>query len=301
MPNTGRAFGKAILIGEHAVVYGAPGIVVGLEQGARASVGPATHTSCLRLGGIQTLCNDPSPLGRALAALLAVDPAVEQAIEIDVQVELPMASGLGSSAAVAVAIARALGADHVVDRALAWERVFHGNPSGIDIQAACHGGVLQFRKDLGAQPVPGSPDLQLAIGLSGTTASTKTMVDQVARRFAEHPKERIQFCNAVTALAENALLALGARDYIALGRLLDLNHMLLAGLMLSTSEIEDLVRTARAHGALGAKLTGKGGGGAVVALVDPQKGEQGSQVILEAWARSGYTGFSARVSGGSAA
>src|SRR5262249_22120949 len=96
----------------------------------------------------------------------------------------------------------------------------------------------------------------------------------------------------IASLVENAALAIEAGDLEGLGKLMDLNQMLLAGLMLSTETLESLCAAARRAGALGAKLTGKGGGGSVLALVaDPARGEE----VLAAWRAAGYDGFSTRV------
>lgn len=94
----------------------------------------------------------------------------------------------------------------------------------------------------------------------------------------------------IESLVKNARLALEAGDVTGLGRLLDLNQMLLSGLMVSTEEIETACRVAREAGALGAKLTGAGGGGAVIALC-----EADPEPVLDAWRRQGLTCFSTRV------
>jgi mevalonate kinase len=96
----------------------------------------------------------------------------------------------------------------------------------------------------------------------------------------------------IASLVENAALAIEAGDLPAVGRLMDLNQMLLAGLMLSTEAIEDLCARARSAGALGAKLTGKGGGGSVLALVAD---EAAAELVLASWRSAGYEAFVTRV------
>ena len=208
---------------------------------------------------------------------------------------------MGCSAALGVAVARALDpyakTDAIVDRAMAWERVFHGNPSGIDAAVAASGGSVLFEKGRGLEPVRLRGSVLLCIGSTGLGSSTKTMVEAVAKRRAKSPVIVDKTFEAIRALVRNARLALEAGDRATLGRLMDLNQMLLGGLFLSTPEIESLCSLARSAGAYGAKLTGAGGGGSVVALV-PSTAV--AEAVLTAWATAGFHGFATRVAGGGA-
>ena len=306
MSGAGQAAGKVILLGEHAVVYGAPALAAGIERGARAEATPLPRGERSRLHlGDATVTADAADrsaegdLARALAALLAEGhPLPPMAIEAES--ELPPGSGLGSSAAIGVAVARAALAAAgaaiddatVVARATAWERVFHGNPSGIDTAASALGGCFRFTRQDGVRALAPARELVLAIGLSGTPASTRAMVEGLARLRARKPELVDRSIEGITALVDNAALAIEAGDLEALGKLMNLNQMILAGLMLSTEQLEELCALARGAGALGAKLTGKGGGGAVVALVATA---EDAEPVLAAWHGAGYQGFSTRV------
>jgi mevalonate kinase len=302
MKASGAAHGKVILLGEHAVVYGAPALAAGIERGARAeatTLAPG-EASRLHLGG-DIIAADPASTddrARAFAALLAEGRAVDGVV-VEATSELPAGGGLGSSAAIGVAIGRAVAGlfDPVIEgeaaaRAAAWERVFHGNPSGIDTAAAAIGGCFRFTREHGAHPIEVATPLVLCIGWSGSASSTRTMVEGLARLRERKPEMVDKSIAGITALVANAALAVEAGDLRGLGQLLDLNQMILAGLLLSTGPIEDLCATARAAGALGAKLTGAGGGGSVIALVgnDDDAGK-----VLDAWRGAGFSGFVTRV------
>ena len=164
---SGSGSGKVILLGEHAVVHGVPAIAAGLSVGATASAGaegPAVLT--IEPWGVIARPQDGTALGTALAALLRARRADQAAGEptscdrsIDATVSLPGSAGLGSSAALAVAVLRALDERDGITRdnlrsqeiALAWERVFHGNPSGIDTAMAIAGGLARYTRS----PAPG--------------------------------------------------------------------------------------------------------------------------------------------------
>jgi len=321
------AHGKVILFGEHAVVYGVPALAVGIDRGAWAEARPAVSreggaASSLFVHGWNILVTDEPgdpglPLSRALRDILAITRdaqrasgrAVLGAVAVEASTELPPGGGLGCSAALGVAVARALDADAdadaIADRANVWERVFHGNPSGIDAAVSALGGCIFFER---AERAPGGDvagraairrvhlprALHLCVGHSGVSSSTKTMVEAVAGLRERRPETTQKAFDAIHTLVKNARLALEAGDVKAVGQLLDLNQMLLSGLFVSTPEIEQMCGTARAHGALGAKLTGAGGGGCVVALVDDAA--RGAEV-LAAWKRDGFDGFSATVGG----
>ncbi|KYF73735.1 mevalonate kinase [Sorangium cellulosum] len=332
----GHASGKVILLGEHAVVYGAPALAAGIERGARARATLSSGASELWLGGGERgAAPAEGEVAQAFAALLEALPGAGP-VRVAAESELPPGGGLGSSAALGVAIARAVDAlaretsvatvvagaaaspaaagppaetaldpaSPVLAAATAWERVFHGNPSGVDTTAAARGGCFRFTRAHGATPIVPRDDLWLCVGATGAPSSTRSMVDLVAKLFERKPALAEGSIAGIAALVENAALAIEAGDAIGLGRLMDLNQMLLAGMFVSTEAIEALCRLAREAGALGAKLTGAGGGGSVIALLPPPPPGEGGAApeaadrVLAAWRDAGYSGFVTRVKAG---
>ena len=298
-----RAFarGKVILLGEHAVVYGVPAIAVGIERGAWAEATPASETTLHVVGWGANASADPSddtPLARAFRALVEVTrKAIDLGpVSVEAGADLPPGGGLGCSAALGVAVARALDPsadpDTVAQRANEWERVFHGNPSGVDAAVSASGGCVLFqRNEDGTRsiervfvPAP----FHLCIGHTGIASSTKSMVEAVARYRERRPEMAQKAFDGIHTLVKNARLAIEAGDKKAVGQLLDLNQMLLSGMFVSTPEIEQMCGTARAMGAFGAKLTGAGGGGSVVALVEDAKT---GAAVVDAWKKEGFDGF----------
>jgi mevalonate kinase len=190
-----------------------------------------------------------------------------------------------------VGVASARGLDpygDVAARAGAWERVFHGNPSGVDAAVAMLGGCILFERGAPISRVRLGAPLHLCVGHTGQASSTKVMVEAVARQHERRPETTRKTFEAIFTLVKNARLALEAGDGRAVGQLMDLNQMLLSGLFVSTPEIEQMCATARTCGALGAKLTGAGGGGCVIALVSSPSA---AEPVLGAWKKDGFDGF----------
>jgi mevalonate kinase len=297
----GHACGKLILFGEHAVVHGVPAIVLGIDRGVTAEARRAERGQILSLLETTSDAAGDDDHARAFRALLAEggDPGP---IRVVLRGGLPPGVGLGFSAAAAVAIARSVEAlagasseSRVEARAMAWEGVYHGNPSGVDVAAAMHGGCIRFtRADRRVVPLGVGAKLMLSVGLTGTASSTKTMVEGVAAVKERSPEVFARSIDGISAVVDNAVSALGAGDLPALGELMNLNQMLLAGLMVSSEAIESLCATARAAGALGAKLTGAGGGGAVVALAADV---DSARAVIAAWKAAGYDGFITELGG----
>jgi len=291
-----------ILLGEHAVVYGIPAVAVGIDRGARAhAVALASGPSRLHVRGwnIDVGEDDTHDLARAFRALLEAARDASPSFgphAVDVAANLPPGGGLGCSAAMGVAIARALepglGETGVQDRAMAWERIFHGNPSGVDAAVAARGGCVIFRRGSGLEPIRPRGSIHLCIGSTGMASSTKSMVEAVARLRTRKLEAVEKAFETVRALVNSARVAIEGGDHGALGRLMDLNQTLLSGLFVSTPEIERMCALAREAGALGSKLTGAGGGGSVVALV-PTRGV--ADAVLKTWNAAGFQGFSAQV------
>ena len=258
LSSTGRAWGKVILLGEHAVVYGVPALAVGIDLGARASAvrgGGAKSTLEVPGWGVSVSEGDGgTDLARAWTAIVVAARQDSRAVlsagpvVLTGHAELPPGGGLGCSAALGVAIARALvpgmTSEEAAGLAMSWERVFHGNPSGIDAAVAAHGGSILYEKGSPMQSVPLKVSLTVCLGSTGIASSTKTMVDGVARLREKKPELVEKAFSGITSLVRNARLALEAGDLAALGNLMNLNQMILSGLLLSTEEIERLCGTA---------------------------------------------------------
>jgi mevalonate kinase len=296
-PAIGHGFGhgKVILVGEHAVVHGHAAVATGISTGIAIEARAGTGRLRVPAWGLEAAAGDASPVGRALAAIVGRLEAPPLDFEGDARI--PARAGLGSSAALAVAIARAAAAatgravpPPAIDAAVqAAEEVFHGTPSGIDAAAAKSGRTGRFTRAAGWQPVAVLQPIAICVGLSGKPRDTAAQVAAVGRL-----RERLAAAGDVLALlgrlATEAEGALAKGDVDGLGRIFDAAHGLLAALRLSSPELDALVHAARAAGAIGAKLTGAGGGGAVIALAPAHERD-----VLARWKAAGFDGFVAEI------
>ncbi len=190
--------------------------------------------------------------------------------------DLPLGVGLGSSAAFSIALLRALGAwrgvpfteDELLHHGLTLENVFHGRASGVDHTVATLGGCVHFVK--GRTPahrrVAVGGIVPLVVACVPRIATAGHMVAGVAERRAASPVEYDARFAEIAALTAAGECALATGDLATLGRLFDLNHGHLRAIGVSVPALDALVERARAAGALGAKLTGAGGGGSVLAV-----------------------------------
>lgn len=285
-----KAWGKVILLGEHAVVHGHAALAAAIDRGVELT---AVASEELRLvvpeWGLDVRGSDDHPVARAVAAIAAELGAAPARLEG--RADLPAAAGLGSSAALSVAVARALGAEtveRVIEAAMAGERQFHGNPSGVDVALSARGGLGLYRKATGLAPVSAAP-LTVVVALSGQVKQTAAMVARVAEAVARDPRAAGWLAELGAAAEEGARCVVDG-ELARLGALMTRAHRLLADLGVSTPVLDGLVDDALAAGALGAKLTGGGGGGAVLALAP---GEEAS--VLGSWRARGTVTFACRI------
>jgi mevalonate kinase len=295
------AFGKVILVGEHAVVHGHAALAAAIDRQVKVwfegrPSGPISLA--VPHWNLSVSVGEAHPLADALGILAREVGAEHLSVSLHALAELPPAAGLGSSAAVMVAVARALAAaagrrlspDRLEEIATAGERCFHGNPSGIDVALAARGGVGLYRRSAGLQPVTPAAPLELAVGLSGEPRRTADMVGRVASALAARPDETGGLLEELGRAAEAGAVALEAGELTALAGGMARAQEILASLGLSTRGIDMMIEAALREGAMAAKLTGAGGGGAVIALAEPGRTDE----IISSWRAIGRNAFRVR-------
>jgi hydroxymethylglutaryl-CoA reductase len=259
----GRAAGKIILLGEHGVVYGRHALALPIPSAVGVTLTEAPELS-----------HDlPAEFVTKLFAELGVT-ATNWRIDIDSR--LPFGKGLGSSAAVAVALARAcdaqldLGLDNERINAIAFEseKLAHGTPSGVDNTLATYARPMLFNNDGELQfellePASAPP---VVIAWGDATGSTKEMVAGVRERYSSAVAHFDAIFDEMGRLSQEGARMLEDGDWEGLGRLMNICQGLLNAIGVSTPQLERMVALARQSGAAGAKLTGAGGGGSIVAM-----------------------------------
>jgi hydroxymethylglutaryl-CoA reductase len=311
-PTAHQGFGKIILLGEHAVVYGHRALAVPTARGIAACVSqrpsggvridiPAWCVSDLELAAPHS---PAAPLQAGIKLIMQKLALAAEAhhLHIGVQAHLPRGAGLGASAALAVALIRAfdatfhlkLTAEQVNDVAFASEMLAHGNASGIDNTLATYGRPLLFQTGAAPTFLQLPQPLHVVLGFSGPRGNTAAMVATVYRLQRAQPQQVDLIFAQIDALAVAGTHCLQQADTAELGRLMDANHGLLQRLGVSTPQLDALVSVAKHCGALGAKLTGSGGGGAMVALFD---GPKGCAAAATAMQQAGYETLTTSVGG----
>jgi mevalonate kinase len=299
----GDACAKLILVGEHAVVYGVPAIAVPVREmrthvemsaaAEPANGGPSPGHATIFIADERASDTDLAER-MARRALDLAGPGAAAATgggrhgtRIAIRSEIPLGSGLGSSAALAVALVRAAAAaaaatgaaggavasslalEEVAARALELDKLAHGTPSGIDTTTIAHERAIRFLRGKPPEPLALARPLPLAVGIlprpEGTT--TATLVAGVRRLATEEPDHFRHVLLSIGSIAVSARDALEAGDLRSLGRRVNENQRALQELGVSTETADRLCARVRHAGALGAKLSGAGGGGALLAVL----------------------------------
>lgn len=305
--------GKIILFGEHAVVYGRPALAVPVAQvhaaveildadragiwidapdinlHAELNTLPSDHPIAAVIHNFLFLSRlSPSPVGGGIRG-----EGRFPHLDIKINSTIPVASGLGSGAAVTVALTRALSfhlnhsmtAEEINSFAYEIEKLYHGTPSGIDNTVVTYAQPVYFIKGQSIELFKVGSPFTLVIGDTGVSAPTKEAVGDV-RKLWEVDKARWEnIFDQVGEIAKQARHFIESAKWEMLGELMNENHLFLQEMTVSSPELDQLVSAARNAGALGAKLSGGGRGGNMIALVEDNRAQSIAEALISAGAK----------------
>ena len=311
---TASAPGKIILFGEHAVVYGHPALAVPVTQvhadvevvdSPRAGIWIDAPNIDLQ-AELNTIPSD-HPIASVIHNFLFISRVSPfPNLEIKITSTIPVASGLGSGAAVTVALVRALSShldfpmmdEEVNSFTYEIEKIHHGTPSGIDNTVVTYAKPVYFvkrfpspsgRGDRGEGMIEtlkvGLP-FTIVIGNTGISAPTKESVGDVRKLWEADQARWENTFDEIGEIARQARTSIESGKWKELGGLMDQNHMLLREMTVSSMELDTLVSAAKKAGALGAKLSGGGRGGNMIALVEASQAESVILSLKDAGARN---------------
>ncbi|MDF1512962.1 MAG: mevalonate kinase, partial [Anaerolineae bacterium] len=284
MPIEKSAPGKVILCGEHSVVYGYPAIATPVHdvrtivQAVAQPKGTGLLIHAVDLGKTFSIKHPfrENPLVRTAQLVLDTVGCPEPDVQLTITSQIPIAAGMGSGAAVTVATIRTLSAylgqnlenESVSDLTFEIEKIYHGAPSGIDNTVITWERPVYFRK--GHPPVfcEIGTTFHLLIASCGIPASTRKAINFVREHLAAEAQHVKSIFNHIGTLTDKVSAALAHGQLTEMGKQLSLNHKLLVDLGVSTEKLDGMVSSALTAGALGAKLTGSGQGGNIIALVE---------------------------------
>ena len=282
---TARANGKIILLGEHAVVYGKPAVAVPIKNAVVAEVSDSDHAPEIKVPAWDIddkLEQSSSIWWDAIQDVFRQLDIADRQFTVHVKPNIPAAMGLGGSAAIAVAIVRAVSRHFKLDLtddetnrfAFLCEKAAHGTPSGIDNTIATFGEPLIYQsgEQIRMEKLEFSKPLSLVLGISDQPSLTLDMVAGVRERWRKNRELYDSLFENFRRVTETGIEAIRREDYPMLGQMMTVNQGLLNAIQVSSPELDRMIQVARDRGALGAKLTGAGGGGSIIALCEDNAG-----------------------------
>jgi len=292
MKSVASAPGKVILFGEHFVVYGIKAILCSIDKRVTVTsqiIDEKKIKIKSDIGHIETDIDSLSTPDRSMNLmkpfLHIVKKTIERSkknvgIEIKIDSEIPAGIGLGSSSACCVAVAASvtglfekLSKEEILKIAIEAERTIFENTSGADCSVCTYGGLMEYDMKNGFKKINSKSNFDLVIANSKQSHFTSEIVENV-RRFRENNEDLFaSFCDQESIIIQNALVALEKNDLVSLGSLMSKNQDLLERINISTEKLAILIREAKKT-AFGAKITGAGGGGCIIALVDKSNASQ---------------------------
>ncbi|MBV6397366.1 MAG: Galactokinase [Anaerolineales bacterium] len=293
--------GKIILFGEHAVVYGRPALAVPVTQ-VHADVevtdspraGIWVHAPEVNLHAELASLPSDHPLASVLHNFFfAFGISPFPSLNIAISSTIPVASGLGSGAAVTVALVRALSAhfdtsmtdEQVNAFAYEIEKLHHGTPSGIDNTVIAYARPVYFIKDRPIETFSAGRPFTLLIADTGIPAPTKESVGDLRKLWQADQTRWEKVFDQVEVISKQAKEKIERGQIDSLGELMNQNHALLQEMTVSSPELDRLVEAARRSGASGAKMSGGGRGGNMIAIVEQEQAAAVAEALKSAGAK----------------
>jgi mevalonate kinase len=295
--------GKIILFGEHAAVYGQPAVAIPVtEVKAKAVITPnpteASGTIHIQAPDIHLDARmadlpDGHPLKETIQIVLSeLSVRTPPSMTIRITSTIPPASGLGSGAAVSVATIRAISSflgkpmpdSKVSELAYQIEKIYHGTPSGIDNTVVTYGKPVFFLRNQPVTFIQVKCPFTIVIGDTGLQSSTASVVNDVRRHWEAEQDKYEEIFKQIGLIARSGRDAIESGDLSSLGQFMSRNHALLQELTVSSPELDRLIEAALGAGAVGAKLSGGGRGGNMIALAGEDKADSVAALLRQAGA-----------------
>ena len=291
-----QAPGKIIITGEHFVVHGGFDLAAAINKFVKvtAEISSTTKIISKTISGSQkNIDNQLQPLYNSLSKLADFLNETKN-LKITIDSDIPYMSGLGSSGSVSVALINSASAalghvlkyDELFKFSMISEKIIHGNPSGIDITVPIKGGAFLFKKGEDIINVELN-NLEFIVVLSGIQSDTYSMIKKVHETKNRNPKIFDLLVKSSSLFSQFAASSIKNQNYDSLGSVMNFHQTALNYVGVSNNKLDYLITMLLKYGAQAAKITGSGGGGAIIALAHSKD----SNKIINNIKKLGYNAF----------
>ena len=298
MVSIAEAPGKIIISGEHFVVHGSNALAAAIDKTVKVYSETSDKNSILSRVDNQVFNIRIKPINPVSVVRNKILEYLnrKERIKITIESNIPRGSGLGSSSAISVATAASVASlfGEKLDKktlyniAFEGEKIIHGNPSGIDVAASVYGGLILFNKNTVPTNIDLLNKLQIIVSISGKTRQTSRMINHFTSTSNKLPYHFQSLVHSSSVLTHEAVNCLITQDLEKLGAIINFYNSILSSFGLGTTITDRMIETCLEHGAYGAKITGAGGGGSIIAIAPLTK----IKIIIDELNSLGFKTFS---------
>ena len=298
MVSIAEAPGKIIISGEHFVAHGSNALAAAIDKTVKVYSETSDKNSILSRVDNQVFNIRIKPINPVSVVRNKILEYLnrKERIKITIESNIPRGSGLGSSSAISVATAASIASlfGEKLDKktlyniAFEGEKIIHGNPSGIDVAASVYGGLILFNKNTVPTNIDLLNKLQIIVSISGKTRQTSRMINHFTSTSNKLPYHFQSLVHSSSVLTHEAVNCLITQDLEKLGAIINFYNSILSSFGLGTEITDRMIETCLEHGAYGAKITGAGGGGSIIAIAPLTK----IKIIIDELNSLGFKTFS---------